>query len=253
MLANRSDTQSAMLYHRFAPLYEWIFNPFLGARVRLTIRSLQIPLGARVLEVGVGTGLSLAAYPHHASVTGVDLSSEMLAQAERRIAHHRWQHIELRQMDALALDFENEHFDYVFAFYVTSVVADPQRLMREMSRVLKPRGNLVIVNHFRSENEWVASCTDRLDPLTRRLGWRTTLRFSDLFDSVPLRVTDRFKTTRMSLFTIALAEKLAENTDCPPFEKASIPAYCSIRSWKTLRQVAGERKDRPESQALACR
>ena len=92
-------------------------------------------------------------------------------------------------------------------FHVVSVVPDHATLMQEMSRVCKPGGTIVIINHFRSPRQWLAPFVDRLDPITRRLGWRTTLKLSDLFNGIPLRVERRFKTSERSLFTVVIASK----------------------------------------------
>jgi phosphatidylethanolamine/phosphatidyl-N-methylethanolamine N-methyltransferase len=199
--------QEGAIYHRFSHWYERFFERVFGPRVRGAIQSLHIPPGAKVLEVGVGTGISLAAYPPGADVTAIDLSSEMLAQSQRKIDEHGWTHITLRQMDALNLEFEDGEFDYVTAFHIASVVPDAERLMSEITRVLKPGGTVVVINHFRSEKRWLAPLTDMLNPLTQRIGWRTTLRFDELVEHAPIQVEGRFKTSPRSLFTIVVARK----------------------------------------------
>jgi phosphatidylethanolamine/phosphatidyl-N-methylethanolamine N-methyltransferase len=160
-----------------------------------------------VLELGVGTGLALAAYPQHVRVTGIDLSPEMLAQAQQKIEQAGWTHITLRQMDATNLEFDDDVFDYVTAFHLVSVVPDHRRLIAEMLRVCKPGGTLLVVNHLRSERRWLAFLIDRLNPLTRHLGWRTDLRFADLADHPQLIVQRRFKVNPRSLFTVVMATK----------------------------------------------
>lgn len=195
------------IYYEFSHLYDRVFTRFFFPRIQSTIRSLKISPRAKVLEVGVGTGLSLSAYPPHAEVIGIDLAQEMLDQAQEKISRNGWRHVFLRQMDALNLEFSDESFDYVMGFHVVSVVPDHLRLMREMHRVCKPGGTLVIINHFRSQRRWLAPFIDRLDPITRKLGWRTTLKLSDLLDGVPLRVQRKFKTSERSLFTVLIASK----------------------------------------------
>jgi phosphatidylethanolamine/phosphatidyl-N-methylethanolamine N-methyltransferase len=118
-----------------------------------------------------------------------------------------WHHVRLLQMDALNLDFADGEFDYVTAFHVVSVVPDHASLMKEMVRVCKPSGTVVIINHFRSDRRWLAPLVDRLDPITRKLGWRTTLRCEELFDDITLRVERQFKTSGTSLFTVVIARK----------------------------------------------
>ena len=202
-----ADPHESKIYYEFSHLYDRIFTRFFYPRIVSTIRSLKIPAGAKVLEVGVGTGLSLPAYPQHAEVTGIDLAPEMLEQAQRKVSSKGWRHIRLLQMDALDLKFGDEEFDYITAFHVVSVVPDHTTLMKEMVRVCRPGGTLVIINHFRSRRAWLAMAIDRLDPVTRKLGWRTTLKCSDLFADVPLQIERRFKTSESSLFTVVIARK----------------------------------------------
>ena len=137
----------------------------------------------------------------------------MLAQAQRKIDENAWRHVRLLEMDALDLDFPDEHFDYVMAFHIVSVVPDPVRLIHEICRVTKPGGTVAIVNHFRSEQRWLAPLVDMLDPVTRRLGWRTTLRFSEVHRSAPLQIEQRFKTSPRSLFTVVVATRSEVDQD----------------------------------------
>lgn len=195
------------IYYEFSHLYDRIFTRFFFPRIVSTIRGLSVPPGAKVLEVGVGTGLSLSAYPEHADVTGIDLAPEMLEQAQRKINREGWTHFRLLQMNALDLQFPDGEFDYVTAFHVVSVVPDHAGLMREMVRVCKPGGTIVVINHFRSNRKWLATLVDCLDPITRKLGWRTTLRSADLLAGSPLRVERQFKTSESSLFTVLIAQK----------------------------------------------
>jgi phosphatidylethanolamine/phosphatidyl-N-methylethanolamine N-methyltransferase len=206
-----AEPHESKIYYEFSHLYDRIFTRFFFPRILSTLRSLHIPSGAKVLEVGVGTGLSLSAYPRHAEVTGIDLAPEMLEQAQRKVSREGWRHIRLCQMDALDLKFPDEEFDYVTAFHVVSVVPDHEGLMREMARVCKPGGTLVVINHFRSDRRWLANVVDKLDPITRKLGWRTTLQWPQLFGRVPLRIERRFKTSQSSLFTVLIAKKHTES------------------------------------------
>ena len=197
------------IYSQFSHVYDRVFTGVFFPRIQRVIRDLGIAPGARVLEVGVGTGLALEAYPTHCKVVGIDLAPDMLARAQRKVDRHGWRHIDLAVGDAQALDFPDESFDVVTSFHVVSVVPDSHRMMREMVRVCAPGGTIVIINHFRSERPLIAWMVDRLDPITRKLGWRTTLRVSDLLESTPVDLVKRFKTSRRSLFTVMIARKPA--------------------------------------------
>ena len=194
------------IYSEFSHLYDKIFSRFFCKRITSVITSLNIRPGAKVLEVGVGTGLSLAAYPTHCEVTGIDLAPEMLERAKQKAVENGWRHFRLLQMDALNLDFPDNAFDYVTSFHVISVVPDPVRMMQEIHRVCKPGGTVVIINHFRTTKPVLGPLIGALDPLTRRLGWSASLRLSEAFDGVPVRIEKRFKTSPFSLFTVVLAQ-----------------------------------------------
>lgn len=199
-----AQAHESKLYAELSYLYDLIFTRIFAPRIHHVVRSLQIPPGARVLEVGVGTGLSLDAYPRHAEVVGIDLAPEMLDKAEEKARRHGWRHIRLLEMDALNLKFEDDSFDYVTAFHVISVVPDARRLMQQILRVLRPQGTLAIVNHFRSTNRVFAALDTMIEPITLRLGWHT-LDLREVLEGFPLEVRELYKTSRRSLFTILVA------------------------------------------------
>ena len=203
-IANSQPHESA-LYYEFSHLYDVFFGRVFFPRIVRVIRSLGIEPGARVLELGVGTGLSLEAYPQHCQVTGIDLAPEMLERAQDRVNRNGWRHVTLQQGDALNLAFADDAFDYVMAFHVVSVVPDPQRMMAEAERVCRPGGLLTIINHFRSRQRAVARVQRGIDPITRRLGWTTTLCLPQLLDGSRLHVERQWKTSPRSLFTIVVA------------------------------------------------
>jgi phosphatidylethanolamine/phosphatidyl-N-methylethanolamine N-methyltransferase len=200
-----SDPHRSKIYAEFSHFYDKIFQRIFFPRIARVIQSLHIEPGARVLEVGVGTGLSLSAYPAHCHVVGIDLAQDMLDQAEDKIRERGWNHISLRQMDALNLSFPDDSFDFVMAFHVVSVVPDATRLLDEARRVLRPNGTLVVINHFRSERPLIGSLVELADPVTRKLGWRTTLRLVDMFNGAPVAIEQKFKTSPRSLFTVVIA------------------------------------------------
>ena len=113
---------------------------------------MGIKPGDRVLEVGVGTGINAALYPRDCSVTGIDLSSSMLEKARERVARKGIRNVRLLEMDAADLKFADDTFDIVYAPYLISVVPDPVAVAREMRRVCRPGGRIIILNHFRSPN-----------------------------------------------------------------------------------------------------
>ena len=136
--------------------------------------------GTRVLEVGVGTGLNLSLYPRGCHVTGIDFSARMLEHAEERIAREQLD-ASLFQMDAADLRFPDDSFDVVYAPYVISVVPDPVTVLREMRRVCRPGGRLIILNHFRSTGAVLSRVERWLSPMTVHVGFRADLDREALF------------------------------------------------------------------------
>jgi phosphatidylethanolamine/phosphatidyl-N-methylethanolamine N-methyltransferase len=173
-------------YAILSPVYDVIFDKiFHPGRVR-AIDLLGIKKGDRILEVGVGTGLNLPMYPAHCSITGIDISEEMLKKARERAQERPRQDISLSVMDASSLQFPDDSFDHVIATYVISVVPDPVKTLFEMQRVCKPGGHLVILNHFRSENPVIGWIEWLLAPVCTRIGFKTDLKLKPLLERTKL-------------------------------------------------------------------
>jgi phosphatidylethanolamine/phosphatidyl-N-methylethanolamine N-methyltransferase len=201
------EAHESKLYGEFAPLYDKVFGKIFYNRLEYVIENLGIPPGAKVLEVGAGTGTSFPAYPSHCEITGVDLAPDMLARARQKIEENHWSHLTVMEMNALDLKFPDNTFDYVMAFHVVTVVPDPVRMIEEAKRVCKPGGRIVIVNHFTSEAPVLGSVTQALDPVTRWLGWRTDLRLKPFILTTGLRVERMYKLSKASLYTVLICRK----------------------------------------------
>src|SRR5437868_5449837 len=139
-------------YRRWAPIYDYTFGRIAREGRRHAVELINEGDG-RVLEVGVGTGLSLPAYGRHLEIVGIDLSPDMLEKARERVVEERLKNvIGLHEMDAGDLKFDDTSFDTVVAMYVMTVVPDPEKVMRELSRVCRPGGDVIIVNHFSADD-----------------------------------------------------------------------------------------------------
>ena len=174
-------------YKLYAPAYDlvfdWIFHPGREAAIQL----LGIRRGQHVLEVGIGTGLNLPLYPAHCSITGIDLSDEMLEKAAERVLEMGLGNVTLKTMDAAVMDFGDDEFDGAVATYTISAVPDPVAVLREIRRVVKPGGNLVLLNHFRSQRRLMSGLEDLVAPVCTRLGWKSNLPLDPLLDQVGLK------------------------------------------------------------------
>ncbi len=196
---------SSPFYNNLVPAYQAVWPAVARKRIQSAVPSLKIAAGARVLEVGVGTGLSLDSYPVHAQVTGVDLSESMLAEAQHLIHNRGWDHVKLIPMNAEQLEFDDDSFDFVTSFHTISVVSKPDAMMREIVRVCKPGGRIMLINHFRSDNPIIARVVDSAGNLTKRLGWRTDLELQTLLCELPIRLDLCYKPNPLSLFTVMTA------------------------------------------------
>jgi phosphatidylethanolamine/phosphatidyl-N-methylethanolamine N-methyltransferase len=165
-------------YRLFSGSYDIVFGPVFHPGRKEAVRIANDRPGQRILEVGVGTGLSLPYFRADSRVTGIDVSQEMLTKARGRAARQRLAHVEgLHVMDAEELEFPDNSFDAVLALYVASVVPDPARFAAEMRRVCIPGGTIVVVNHFTSENPLVRFMEKRLAHLARHIGFHADFPF----------------------------------------------------------------------------
>jgi phosphatidylethanolamine/phosphatidyl-N-methylethanolamine N-methyltransferase len=160
-------------YGRRAPFYDLVFGRVFRDGRRSAINAAE-GIGGRILEVGVGTGLSLPGYNKANSVVGVDISAGMLRKAHERVARLRLTNIVgLSVMDAENLGFPDSSFDVVVAQYVVTAIPIPERALDEFARVLRPGGEIVITSRIGAEAGLRATIEKWLMPVTSRLGWRT--------------------------------------------------------------------------------
>ena len=163
-------------YRRWAPVYDYTFGQVAEAGRKHAVKIINARKGS-VLEVGVGTGLSLPCYGSHLTITGIDLSPEMLEKARARVARAKLGNVAgLYEMDAGALTFADESFDTVVAMYVMTVVPYPERVMRELERVCAPGGEVVLVNHFSQDDGARGFLERKLAPFADLIGWRSGVR-----------------------------------------------------------------------------
>ncbi|MFH0964455.1 MAG: methyltransferase domain-containing protein [Planctomycetota bacterium] len=176
------------LYTERACDYDKLFGRMFAGFHRWAAGRLHCSNGRHVLDVGVGTGLALPFYPTDTRIVGVDISESMLVQARRRIRRKRLTNVELAQMDGTALAFQENAFDAVVCTFAVSVVSDPRKLVREMSRVARPGAQVILLNHFCPRSLALRLAARSLNPVCLRLGWHTALTMDELLGGTPLRV-----------------------------------------------------------------
>jgi len=194
------EASTRKIYDFHSVFYDATFGRLVRRRIERAIRHMNIRDTDRVLDLGIGTGVSLNFYPDRGRIVGVDLSAGMLREARKKIEERRLRHATVFQADALRLPFADDTFDHVFISHVISVVSDPCLLIREAQRVAKPNARIVIVNHFQSTNRFIALVEKWLCPLCTRLGWRSDLALQDLVRRTGVEVDYRYKLESIDLW-----------------------------------------------------
>ena len=167
-------------YARWAPVYDLVFGAVFEKGRRASIEAAE-RIGGRVLEVGVGTGISLPDYSRNTRLVGIDISEPMLRKAQGRKRELQLDNVEaLSVMDVGHLGFPDESFDAVVAQYVITAVPDPDAALDEFARVLKPGGEIILVNHISAESGLRRTFELQFAPVARRLGWRPEFEWARL-------------------------------------------------------------------------
>ncbi|MFQ6052486.1 MAG: class I SAM-dependent methyltransferase [Candidatus Hydrothermarchaeota archaeon] len=154
-------------YDRIANFYNFYELPMEIIFFKKWRKELLSDLHGRVLEIGVGTGKNLTYYPNDSEVTGIDISPKMLEKARKLIIAKNLTNIDLKIMDAEHIDFPDDYFDFVVGTFVLCSVPDPVSTLKEMSRVCKDNGKIMLLEHMQSQNPFIAKILDFINPLTR--------------------------------------------------------------------------------------
>jgi phosphatidylethanolamine/phosphatidyl-N-methylethanolamine N-methyltransferase len=199
-------------YARWAPVYDAVFGAVFAPGRAAGIQAAE-RIGGRILEVGVGTGISLPDYSRKNRLVGVDISEPMLRKAKERVAVQGLSHVDLLAvMDGAKLGFADASFDVVVAQFVITAVPDPEATLDEFARVVRPGGEIVLVNHFATDAEPLRTLERGFAPLARRLGWRPEFPFRRLSDwavRAGLPLLERRQTAPLGLFSLLRFAKAA--------------------------------------------
>ena len=194
------EASTRKIYDIHSVFYDATFGRLVKRRIQRAIEHMNISDTDRVLDLGIGTGVSLNYYPNRGRIVGVDLSAGMLREARKKIRERGLDHADVFQADAMRLPFGDDTFDHVFISHVISVVSDPCKLVQEAQRVAKPGARIVIVNHFQSTNRFIAMLEKWLCPLCTKLGWRSDLALQDLIRRTGVEIDYRFKLESIDLW-----------------------------------------------------
>jgi phosphatidylethanolamine/phosphatidyl-N-methylethanolamine N-methyltransferase len=211
----------AKAYARWAPVYDLVFGAVFERGRQAAIAAAE-QIGGRVLEVGVGTGISLPDYARTTRLFGVDISEPMLRKARERVTEIGLTNVEgLEVMDATSLTFPDASFDVVVAQYVITTVPDPEAALDEFARVLKPGGEIVLMSRVGAEDGLRRTLEQWFSPVACRLGWRSEFAWQ------------RYARWAQSTSGMRLVERRA----MPPFGH-----FCLIRFAKDRADVGHDRR-----------
>ncbi len=181
------------VYSNYAGVYDHIFGRIFHESRESAVRRLNILPDEQILEVGVGTGLTLPLYPQHCQVVGIDLSVGMLKKARERMRAHCLDNVVLLRMDAGQMEFPDDSFDTVVAAYVVTAVPDYRKVVTEMIRVCRPGGRIIMLNHFSNGNRLIAAVEKVISPLCKHIGFRTDLSLNTVLEGTSLQVARKEK------------------------------------------------------------
>ncbi|MEW6324496.1 MAG: methyltransferase domain-containing protein [Nitrospirota bacterium] len=190
------------VYSIYSNCYDLVFGRLFHDSRATAIELLNLHPGSRVLEVGVGTGLSLPLYPRDCRIVGVDLTGQMLERGARRVERLGLSHVHLQRQDAARLAFQDDSFDAVMAAYVISAVPDPRRVLAEMSRVCRPNGVIVLLNHFATAHPLLSRVEKSLSPICRWIGFRSYLSLDPLLQETSLAVQQRLRVNPLNYWHV---------------------------------------------------
>jgi phosphatidylethanolamine/phosphatidyl-N-methylethanolamine N-methyltransferase len=197
----------ARVYEKLASVYDIAFGPALHPGRVHALQRMGIRPGDRILEVGVGTGINASLYPRDCGVIGIDLSGSMLEKARERVARKHIRNVRLLEMDAADLKFADGTFDIVYAPYLISVVPDPVAVAREMRRVCRPGGRIVVLNHFRSANPLLAWIERVISPFTVHIGFKSDLDLPAFLTQAELKPISIEKVNTPRIWSLVMCVK----------------------------------------------
>ncbi len=204
-----NPTYMEKLYSFYSPFYEYVFGKLLGPGRRRSFNYLDRRPHQKILEIGVGPGSTLDFYPPKSHIVGIDISAAMIERARTKASGiNSGCRFDLRVMDATRLEFPPNHFDAVMAAYVITTVQDPQAVCREIHRVVKPGGQIIVINHTRSQNGnlW-GRIEDLLAPVCVRIGFTTDLDVIKVMKDAGMTIQQAVRCNLLNTGRIIMASK----------------------------------------------
>lgn len=199
-----NEAETTRIYDFWAWSYDATFGRLVHTRQCRAVEELRLRPGQRILDLGIGTGMTLQQYRDDVTIVGVDLSAGMLAKAAKKAKEHDLRHCQLVQADAMRPPFAERSFDHVIMTHTVSVVSDPAALMAWARRLVKPGGRIVILNHFQSTLRPMAWLESAMNPLFVKLGWRSNLSLEECLTGTGLEVLYQYKLSLVDVWQIVV-------------------------------------------------
>jgi phosphatidylethanolamine/phosphatidyl-N-methylethanolamine N-methyltransferase len=208
-VAALDDARIVAAYARWAPVYDSIFGVITAPAQRATLAALNALPAGWILEIGVGTGITLPRYKRDHRIVGIDLSPAMLARARERVATLGLDNVEaLSRSDAARLAMPDRTFDAAVAMFVMTVVPEPQKVLDEAIRVVRPGGRVVMVNHFSARDGIRARAEKWLNQFAGALGWNSDFPMATVSGRPELRLVETRRLPPFGLYTLLVFERL---------------------------------------------
>lgn len=203
------DAHIVAAYARWAPVYDAVFGVITNSAINKTVAVMNgLPPG-RILEIGVGTGLALPRYKAGHRISGIDLSTDMLERAKKRVADQKIAGVEsLQEMDAEHLAFDDQSFDVAVAMFLITVVPDPLKVLAEAVRVTKPGGRIILANHFSAESGPRAAFEKWLSRFSASLGWNPEFPLDRVMGVPGMKLIEKRALQPLGIYTLLVFERV---------------------------------------------
>jgi len=228
-----NEPKTSRLYDLWALFYDHSFGALVSLRQKRAVEELRPQKGDRILEIGIGTGMTLKHYPRDISLVGIDLSRGMLNKATSKINKLNIDSCYLVQADAMLPPLAEHSFDHILICHAISVVSDPAKLLQWAKKLVKPGGRIVVLNHFLSHMPMIAWLEKRLNPLCVKIGWRSDLSLEECLWQTDLRVLYQFKMNMIDLWEIVILSPIPTQS---PLTSSSSEHPAIPSDWETTDQ-----------------